>query len=125
MRDEEGSLPVSSLIPHPSSLIPHPWSETMDAPKKKSGLKGKSTLIAVGLLAVLGIWAWVGERGEVREPGQTPPVSELVGMKPDDVTRVELLHDGQPTVLAKAPPTPSSHGGRGGGGGIEKTLQPR
>jgi uncharacterized protein DUF4340 len=101
----------------------------MAATKKKSGLEGKSSLIAVGLLAVLGIWAWVFERGEVREPDQTPPVSEMVGMKPDDVTRVELLHDGQATVLAKTPPTPSSQGGARGGSGsgwrLEKPVQAR
>jgi hypothetical protein len=89
----------------------------MAATKKKSGLNGKGTLIAVGLLAVLGAWAWVGERGEVREPGQTPPVSEMVGMKPDDVTRVELLHDGQATVLASS--------GRGKGWRLEKPVQAR
>ena len=97
----------------------------MAAPKKKSGLEGKGTLIAVGLVVVLGLWTWLAERGEVREPGQTPPVSELVGMKPDDVTRVELLHDGQSTVLAKVPPTPSSQRGAGGRWRIEKPVQAR
>ena len=33
--------------------------------KKKRGLKGKGTVVAVGLLAALGAWAWFGERGEV------------------------------------------------------------
>jgi hypothetical protein len=75
----------------------------MDTPKKKkTGLKGKGTLVAVGLLVALGAWAWFGERGEIREPGQAPPVSEMVGMKPDDVTRVELLQNGQSITLAKS-----------------------
>lgn len=98
----------------------------MAAAKKKSGLKGNGTLIAVALLAALGVWSWFGERGEVREPGQSPPVSDMVGMKPDDVTRLELVHNGQTLVLAKEPPPGSSP--RGGGTKdwrIEKPVQAR
>jgi hypothetical protein len=69
--------------------------------RKKSGLN-KGTWIALGLLAGLGIYVVVNERGEVREPGQSPPVSELVDMKPEDVTRVELTQGGKSLVLAKA-----------------------
>src|SRR5436309_3256595 len=63
--------------------------------------KWRSTWIAAGVFVALGAYVLINERGEVREPGQEPAVSELVGMKPDDVTRVELLHDGQSMLLAK------------------------
>src|SRR5438128_1608087 len=86
-------------------------------------MKGKGTLIAVGLLIVLGLWAKFFEKGEIREPGQQPPVSELVGMKPEDVTRVELLNDGKSIVLAKTPPYPPLPGGGRGGWRIEKPVQ--
>jgi hypothetical protein len=64
-------------------------------------MKGRGTWIALGLLVLLGAYVAVFERGEVREPGTSPPVSEMVGMKPEDVTRVELQHDGQSIALAK------------------------
>ena len=42
-----------------------------------------------------------GERGEVREKGSRRRVSEMVGMKADEVTRVEPQHGGQTIALAK------------------------
>src|SRR5688500_11512931 len=62
----------------------------------------RTTLIALALFLGLGAWVLLGERGEVREKGVAPPVSELVGMKSDEVTRVELQHAGRTIVLAKA-----------------------
>src|SRR5688572_32604145 len=62
----------------------------------------KTTLIALALFVGLGAWVMFGERGEVREKGVAPPVSELVGMKADEVTRVELQNAGQTITLAKA-----------------------
>jgi hypothetical protein len=63
--------------------------------------KWRSTWIAAGVFVALGAYVLINERGEVREPGQEPAVSELIGMKPVDVTRLELLHDGQSILLAK------------------------
>jgi hypothetical protein len=65
-------------------------------------LKGKGTLVALALLLVLVLWSKFFEKGEVRQPGETPPVSDLVGMKPEDVTRVELLNEGKSIVLVKS-----------------------
>lgn len=62
----------------------------------------KTTLIALALFVGLGVWVWFGERGEVREKGVAPPVSELVGIKADEVTRVEVQNAGKTIVLAKA-----------------------
>jgi hypothetical protein len=62
----------------------------------------KTTWIALALFVGLGAWVIFGERGEVREKGVAPPVSELVGMKADEVTRVELQKDGQTIALAKS-----------------------
>jgi uncharacterized protein DUF4340 len=65
-------------------------------------MRGKGTWIAAALFVALGLWVWFGERGEVREPNTAPPLSEMVGMKPEDVTRVELQHNGSSIVLAKS-----------------------
>jgi hypothetical protein len=62
----------------------------------------KTTWIALAVFLGLGAWVLFGERGEVREKGVAPPVSEMVGMKADEVTRVELQHGGQTIALAKA-----------------------
>jgi len=69
--------------------------------RRKNGLKGKGTLIAVVAALGLGAWAYFGERGPVLESGQEPPVSSLVGMQADKVTRVELKGDGPPLVVAR------------------------
>jgi hypothetical protein len=61
----------------------------------------RTTWIALALFVGLGCWVWFGERGEVREKGAAPPVSEMVGMKPEDVTGVELQHAGRTIALVK------------------------
>ena len=45
----------------------------------------------------------------------------MMGMKPEDVTRVELQHNGSAIVLAKV--TPSSQGGAGGAWRVEQPVQ--
>ena len=65
-------------------------------------MRGKGTWIAIGLFVLLGVWVMYGERGEVRAPGTSPPLSEMVGMKPEDVRRVEMTHEGRSLVLVKA-----------------------
>jgi hypothetical protein len=69
--------------------------------RRKNALKGKATLLAVGAALLLGAWAYFGERGPVVEPGETPAVAALAGLRGDDVTRVEVKADGPALVLAR------------------------
>lgn len=92
--------------------------------KKKGGLQGKGALVAAALFVLLGLYVWLAERNPVREPGEAPPVSEMVGMKPEDVTHIELLHASSTLELAKVG-SPSSQGGAGGGWRVEKPIQAR
>jgi len=69
--------------------------------RRKNSLKGKGTLLAVGIALLLGAWAYFGERGPVVEPGETPAVAALTEMRAEDVTRVEVKADGPPLVLAR------------------------
>src|ERR1051325_8415166 len=65
-------------------------------------LRNYSVQIALGVLAVLGIWLWLDSKRPVHEPGENPKVSDLIGIAPADVTRLEISNDGKTTVLTKA-----------------------
>jgi hypothetical protein len=65
------------------------------------------TLIALVILVPLLIWGGVEFRdmlkhGPALEPGQAPRLSQVVGLDPEDVTRVELKSGSKSVVLAKA-----------------------
>lgn len=60
-----------------------------------------SVWIALGVLAVLAVWLYFDLKAPVREPDQNLKISELVGLKPDEVTRIEAVKDGKSLVLAK------------------------
>jgi len=65
-------------------------------------LSSHSIWIALGLLIVLGVWLYFDLKEPVREPDQNPRISEIAGIKPDDVSRVEISGDGTVIALAKA-----------------------
>jgi Domain of unknown function (DUF4340) len=69
--------------------------------------KRNPTLIAVAVLVPLLIWGGFEFRdmlkhGPALEPGQAPRLGQLVGMDPEDVTRVELRSGGSGTGAAPA-----------------------
>lgn len=69
--------------------------------QRKNGLKGKGTLLAVGTALLLGAYVYFAEREPVVEPGETPAVAALAGLRSDDVSRVEIKADGPALVLSR------------------------
>ncbi len=67
-------------------------------------VKQYSVWIALAVLAVLGIWMALDLKKPVREPGENPKVSDLLGMAPADVVQVEITTESNTTVLAKNGP---------------------
>lgn len=64
-------------------------------------VKQYSVWIALAVLAVLGIWTALDLKKPVHEPGENPKVSDLVGLAPADVVRLEITHPGDTTILIK------------------------
>jgi hypothetical protein len=58
--------------------------------------------IALGVLLILGIWLYFDLKQPVREPGENPKISAIVGIKPDEVTRIEIASDGKNVVLTRS-----------------------
>jgi hypothetical protein len=64
-------------------------------------MRRHSAWVAVGVLLALGVWLYFDLKQPVREPDENPKVADLVGIKADQVTRIEITRDGTTTVLAK------------------------
>ena len=64
-------------------------------------MKRHSVWVAVGILAALGIWLYFDLKQPVREPDENPKVAELVGIKADQVRRIEVTREGPTLVLAR------------------------
>jgi hypothetical protein len=71
------------------------------AKKKQSPLRGKGGLVAVAVLVVLGIWLFLDFKRPTTDPN-APKAFESVGVRSEDVTRVELKRPSGTLVLAKA-----------------------
>jgi len=69
--------------------------------KKQNALKGKGGLVAVGVVALLGVWLLADLKKPVREPDQQPPVSDFVHASSDEITRIEVKRAKDPFVLTK------------------------
>ncbi|MBI3909411.1 MAG: DUF4340 domain-containing protein [Armatimonadetes bacterium] len=68
-------------------------------PKKQRPLRGKGGLVGVAVLVIIGIWLFLDLRNPVREPGENPHLADLVGLKPEQVTGLEVK-DGGKTLFA-------------------------
>ncbi|MBM3493577.1 MAG: DUF4340 domain-containing protein [Armatimonadetes bacterium] len=64
-------------------------------------LSAHSAWLAVGVLLALGVWLYFDLKQPVREPGENPKISDLVGIKADQVRRIEITRDGAVLALAK------------------------
>ncbi|MCC6728604.1 MAG: DUF4340 domain-containing protein [Chthonomonadales bacterium] len=76
-------------------------------------LRDYSAWIAIAALAVLGAFLALDLRRPVREPGQSPKVSDLLDLKPADTRRIEIDGAGPPIALAR----------QGGGWRLEQPVQ--
>jgi hypothetical protein len=65
-------------------------------------LKDNSIWVALAAAAALGAFLFIDLKKPVKEPGEMPKVEELAGVKPDEVTRVEIKKDKAPIVLARS-----------------------
>lgn len=64
-------------------------------------LSSHSAWLAVGVLIALGLWLYFDLKTPVREPGENPKISDLVGMKADEVRKIEITNNGASLTLAK------------------------
>ncbi len=64
-------------------------------------MKRHSVWVAVGILAALGVWLYFDLKQPVREPGENPKVSDLAGIKADDVRRIEVTRESGTLTLAR------------------------
>ncbi len=65
-------------------------------------LRTHSVWIAVGILAVLAVWLYFDLKRPTREPDENPKIAEIVGMKADEVTRVEVATGDKTIALVKS-----------------------
>jgi hypothetical protein len=59
-------------------------------------------VIAIGVLAVLGLWLWFDLGKPVREPGENPKIADLVGIVPADVSRINITNKSGTIELRKS-----------------------
>lgn len=64
--------------------------------------RAHSVWFALGILAILAVWLYFDLKKPTREPNESPKVSELIGMKPEDVTRIEVSASGRGFALVKS-----------------------
>lgn len=65
-------------------------------------LSAHSTWFALGILIALGLWLYFDLKRPTREPDQNPKVSEIAGIQADEVTKIEIAHDGSAIIIEKA-----------------------
>ncbi len=65
-------------------------------------IRQNSVWIALALAALLGGLMLLDLKRPVHEPGENPKISDIVGIAPADVTRIEINNQGRTIVLAKA-----------------------
>lgn len=58
--------------------------------------------IALGVLALLGVWLWFDLRRPTHEPGENPKVADLVGIAPAEVSRIEMQSPGKDVTIVRA-----------------------
>jgi hypothetical protein len=73
----------------------------MASAKKRSPLKGKGGLVALAVMAGLGIWLWMDLQKPIVDPN-APKTAESMGVRSEEVQRVEVRRPAGPLVLVKS-----------------------
>jgi hypothetical protein len=64
-------------------------------------LSSHSVWLALGVLIALGVWLYFDLKQPVSEPGDNPKISDIVGIKADEVSKIEVTSGGASLTLAK------------------------